>query len=216
MRALRSLLPVLCLLASSPAWANGAPQPEPVDLEVVVEGSGVRIAESLPHTVVCEVLRYSSETVPPSDMTTVGEYGWLHEEPVETWLECWPLDDMHWKLDCGETPELCDDCDGDDVNECAGYCERFGRFEFVDECVPVIEGEEEHRYEWCGCSDCVEATVLPVDPCQDVPAEEEFLGEDPGDCQCRLGARPGPAAVGTALVMLALGGGCLAVARRWR
>jgi len=220
------ILLVLAFLLAQPlsASANDPPKPEPRTFLIAAEGTGVRVQETLPDGVDCTLARYTPGTHPPPDWTAVMEYGWSHGDAEESWVECWPDGDL-FKADCDETPEECVDCNDDGVPECAGYCVTFGRFEVVEECVPIPAGEDEHEYDWCGCSDCLEVTVPYVDPCQDMPDGDDddddghhgstgTTSDGAGGCTCRIDARPGTALVAAALSMIGLGWACLEGARR--
>ncbi|MDP7112787.1 MAG: hypothetical protein QGH45_12525 [Myxococcota bacterium] len=160
------------LALATPALANDGPTPR--DFELLVEGPDVRVRVALanqgePRAV--DVIRELD-----GDEMNLGELAWSETGALETWVECHPDG-----TDCELEPELCNDCDDDGVAECPGWCDHWGTFELLDECVPVAEGETatftyrlaNDQYYF---SEEQTAEVAQEDPCQ-----FEVIGDDDDD-----------------------------------
>ncbi len=143
------------------------------------------------------------------DTVEIGQLSWSLEDASETWVTC-----REEHANCETEPELCVDCDGDEIPECSGWCITWGTFWLTDECVPV-EGEVQtytYRAESYG-SETVD--VEHVDDCQgNLPSaadDDDDDDERPGMCQA---GGTSPAAPLTALMLLVGGLGWVVSRRR--
>ncbi len=178
------------LALAAPALANDGPSPE--EFELIADGPDVRVRLALadmgePNSV--EVIRELG-----GDGENLGELAWSETGALETWVECHPDG-----TDCELEPELCNDCDGDGVDECGGWCDHWGTFELLDECVPVPVGETAtYTYRLASnpysFTDAASIEVEHVDDCQD-----ETVGDDDFEDVPTEGCSIGQPASGTDL-----------------
>ncbi len=195
------------LALAAPALANDGPTPR--EFGLMVDGPDVLIRLSLaeggePASV--DVIREG-----PDGEEHVGELAWSATGSYAEWVTC-----HEDGTDCELEPEYCNDCDGDGVAECDGWCDRWGAFELVDGCVPVAEDETAsytYRVENTQYAYQAEATVQVAheDACQ---IREEYDGPIMTD-GCTIGGEADPSQLPTrlALAMAAIGAVALTLGR---
>jgi MYXO-CTERM domain-containing protein len=119
------------LLAVAGASADDGPNNEIYDLYQNGDGVYVRMRlESLTN------LDLERRLVGEGDswITVFENKSFSASEASATQHYCW---DYVWQdIDCDTQPELCEDCDGDDVNECPSWCYAVYTMQYFDECVP--------------------------------------------------------------------------------